>query len=67
LFLLLLQAITRSVKTKRNKDIIFRSTYNKITEQVRLKMCKESIEEGEKFTPAKHIIFPSLPLGQIVT
>jgi len=67
LFLLLLQAITRSVKTKRNKYIIFRSTYNKITEQVRLEMSKESIEEGEKFTPAKHIIVPSLPLRQIVT
>jgi len=37
--------------------------YNKITDQVRLKMSKESIEEGEKFTPAKHIILPSLPVS----
>jgi len=43
--LVLVSATFTSVKTKGNKDIILRSTYNKITDQVRLKMSKESIEE----------------------
>jgi hypothetical protein len=51
---------------KRNKETIFRNTCNKTTDQVKLKMSKESIEEGEKFNPAKHMILPSLPVRQIV-
>ena len=57
----------KKYQDKRNKEIIFSNTYNKITGQVRLKMSKESTEEGENFTPAKHMIVPSLPVRQIVT
>jgi hypothetical protein len=44
----------KKCQDKRNTEIISRNKHNKITEQVRLKMNKESINEGEKFTPAKH-------------
>jgi hypothetical protein len=45
----------------------FSNTYNKISDQLRLKMSKEIIEEGENFTQAKHMIPPSLPVRQVVT